>query len=160
MRLQTWLAVLSLNESMFWSLYDWWAEFLETSTSRSINCLSRLGPCKENEIFKLPNNNSSIPECFRNTCKSGLIMYREKCVELDSEEPCKEFTPYVGRKVYLVYKPSTGELICESEDQKYHCSNYCCKGHKRNVNDVCPGKPPRKTYPKVNRTWFGFWLEE
>lgn len=104
-----------------------------------INLLLHSGPCKSNEIFRLQNS-SSVPDCFENPCASGLVEFQGKCVQLDSEAPCEKFTAFVGRKVYLVYKPSTAELICESEDLKYECANNCCRGHKREYRDICPGQ--------------------
>lgn len=84
----------------------------------------------------LPNN-SRIPECVRNGCEHGKVRFSEDCYPLHSDEGCKKFNAFIGRKVLLVPNPTTAGLICADEDFFYECVKNCCVGSKREYRNIC-----------------------
>lgn len=103
-----------------------------------------LGPCKSDQILMLLNT-SSIPECVRNKCENGKVFFNNGCYELNSDEGCKQFEKFIGRKVLLVPDPTTLSLICADEDFKYACVNSCCVGSRRDYlreHRICNTRNP------------------
>lgn len=101
-----------------------------------IKFLLPLGPCKGDEILVLASN-ARIPECVRNSCDNGRVRFNENCYPLHSDEGCKKFTAFIGRKVLLVPNPTTASLVCADEDFFYECVKNCCVGSKREYRNIC-----------------------
>jgi len=94
------------------------------------------GPCKRDEVLVLASN-ARIPECVRNSCDHGLVRFDENCYPLHSDEGCKKFNAFIGRKVLLVPNPTTASLVCADEDFFYECVKNCCVGSKREFRNIC-----------------------
>lgn len=103
----------------------------------------------------LPDN-SSIPVCVKNKCGQGKVSFNSECHPLNSEDGCKHFTAYIGRKVVsllnhssalqtfntnlfklLVADPTTLKLSCADEENRYACVKTCCTGSKREYRNIC-----------------------
>lgn len=95
-----------------------------------------IGPCNYNEILVLPKG-SRVPECVKNDCQYGNVRFDDECYPLHSEEGCRKFTAFIGRRVFLVPNPTTAGLICADEDFLYECVKNCCVGSKREYRNIC-----------------------
>lgn len=90
---------------------------------------------------------SNIPVCVANECEPGKVFFGKGCFPLNSDEGCKHFKQYIGRKVLLVADPTTLKLTCADEDFKYACLNTCCMASKREYRNIC--RRPRNNKKKT-----------
>ncbi|KAG5670961.1 hypothetical protein PVAND_001190 [Polypedilum vanderplanki] len=95
------------------------------------------GPCSD-DYFLYKDENSSIPKCVLNPCKrDGYVYFQNRCYALNGEEGCENYKKLIGRKVILTVDPTTLQLQCRDEDDKFKCENSCCKGGLRDSIGKC-----------------------
>ena len=111
---------------------------LDPATVKCHAAFSR-GPCSKDYILVLTGVQNSIPQCIKNECRFGEVLYDGNCYPLNHEEACKKFSSILKRHVLLVANPSnSSSLICADENFIYECAENCCNSTKIGYQSICP----------------------
>lgn len=87
---------------------------------------------------------TSIPQCEINPCKhDGYVPFQNRCQKLNERNGCEDYEKLLGRKVQLVVDPTSLQLTCRDEDDKFRCANFCCIGSQRYNLGRCPEQPKK-----------------
>lgn len=109
--------------------------------TRATNCIKYFhpkGPCGDNELFVLKNKTiSQIPECIKNVCAPGKVLFGKRCVILNRENGCIQFKKLIGRKVVVAFNSKSFRLTCITEDSSYECKRQCCDKTTKPQRKIC-----------------------
>lgn len=68
---------------------------------------------------------------------------------MNSEDGCKDYANYTGRKIFLLVDTTDLGLICADEEFKYECTGDCCRARssKPEFKDICLNKTSTERIP-------------